>query len=316
MGHETRDFGLTRVPKSRVPRQKNNERMKIALFGKKLAPENGEYMRQLLTELAERQAEIAIYQLFADIVAACIPEGVQYSVFHSHADLKADLLFSIGGDGTILDTVPFVLDSGIPVLGINMGRLGFLSSISKNEIDMAVKSVFTGDYTVEQRTLLELVSPEKVFDDVKYALNELNVIRNPEHSLLAIKVFVDDVFLNTYWGDGILLATPTGSTAYSLSAGGPIIAPNAKNFVITPIATHNLTVRPVVIPDDSTIRIQVEGREKKFVFSMDSRSCTLDTSVQLEVRKAGFCLNLVRMRGEDFFGTIRNKLMWGKDNRN
>ena len=290
--------------------------MRIALFGKTIAPENGEYMRQLFKKLADNQVEIVVYQLFADIVAAYIPVGVQFTVFHSHEDLKADLLFSIGGDGTILDTVPFVLNSGIPVVGINMGRLGFLSSISKNEIDMAVNSVLTGDYTVEQRTLLELVSPEKVFDDVKYALNELNVIRNPEHSLLAIKVFVDDIYLNTYWGDGILLATPTGSTAYSLSAGGPIIAPNAKNFVITPIATHNLTVRPVVIPDDSTIRIQVEGREKKFVFSMDSRSCTLDTSVQLEVRKAGFCLNLVRMRGEDFFGTIRNKLMWGKDNRN
>ena len=288
----------------------------IALFGKTLAPENGEYMKQLFKELADNQVKIVVYQPFADIVATYVPEGVQYSVFHSHEDLNADLLFSIGGDGTILDTVPFVLDSGIPVLGINLGRLGFLSSISKNEIVNAVNSVFTGDYTVEQRTLLELVSPEKVFDNVKYALNELNVIRNPEHSLLAIKVFVDNVYLNTYWGDGILLATPTGSTAYSLSAGGPIIAPNAKNFVITPIATHNLTVRPVVIPDDSTIRIQVEGREKKFVFSMDSRSCTLDTSVQLEVRKAGFCLNLVRMRGEDFFGTIRNKLMWGKDNRN
>ena len=290
--------------------------MKIALFGKNIAPENGEYMRQLLMELAERQAEISIFHPFADIVAAFVPEGVKYSVFHSHDDLNADLLFSIGGDGTILDTVPFVLNSGIPVAGINMGRLGFLSSISKDEIGMAVKSVFSGDYQVEQRTLLELVLPEKVFGDVRYALNELNVIRNPEHSLLAIKVMVDGVYLNTYWGDGILLATPTGSTAYSLSAGGPIIAPNAKNFVITPIATHNLTVRPVVIPDDSTIRIQVEGREKKFVFSMDSRSCTLDTSVQLEVRKADFCLNLVRMRGEDFFGTIRNKLMWGKDNRN
>ena len=290
--------------------------MKIALFGKNIAPENGEYMRQLLMELAERQAEISIFHPFADIVAAFVPKGVKYSVFHSHDDLNADLMFSIGGDGTILDTVPFVLNSGMPVLGINMGRLGFLSSISKDEIGMAVESVFSGDYQVEQRSLLELVSPEKVFGDVRYALNELNVIRNPEHSLLAIKVFVDDVYLNTYWGDGILLATPTGSTAYSLSAGGPIIAPNAKNFVITPIATHNLTVRPVVIPDSSVIRIQVEGREKKFVFSMDSRSCTLDTSVQLEVRKADFCLNLVRMRGEDFFGTIRNKLMWGKDNRN
>ncbi len=294
----------------------NIKTMTIALFGKTIAPENGEYMRQLFAELAKNQVEIVVYQPFAELVKAFVPSGVNYSVFTSNADLNADLLFSIGGDGTILDTVPFVLDSGIPVAGINMGRLGFLSSISKNEIVNAVNSVLTGDYTVEQRSLLELVSPEKVFDDVKYALNELNVIRNPEHSLLAIKVFVDDVYLNTYWGDGILLATPTGSTAYSLSAGGPIIAPNAKNFVITPIATHNLTVRPVVIPDDSTIRIQVEGREKSFVFSMDSRNCTLDTSVQLEVRKAGFCLNLVRMRGEDFFGTIRNKLMWGKDNRN
>ncbi len=262
----------------------------IALFGKTIAPENGEFIQQLFKELADNQVEILVFKAFADMLKAFVPEGVHYNVFRSHEDLKADMLFSIGGDGTILDTVPFVLDSGLPVLGINMGRLGFLSSISKNEIAMAVNSVLTGDYTVEQRTLLELVSPEKVFDDVKYALNELNVIRNPEHSLLAIKVFVDDVYLNTYWGDGI--------------------------FVITPIATHNLTVRPVVIPDDSTIRIQVEGREKKFVFSMDSRSCTLDTSVQLEVRKAGFCLNLVRMRGEDFFGTIRNKLMWGKDNRN
>ena len=244
----------------------NIKTMTIALFGKTIAPENGEYMRQLFAELAKNQVEIVVYQPFAELVKVFVPEGVNYSVFNSNADLNADLLFSIGGDGTILDTVPFVLDSGIPVAGINMGRLGFLSSISKNEIVNAVNSVLTGDYTVEQRSLLELVSPEKVFDDVKYALNELNVIRNPEHSLLAIKVFVDDVYLNTYWGDGILLATPTGSTAYSLSAGGPIIAPNAKNFVITPIATHNLTVRPVVIPDDSTIRIQVEGREKSFVF--------------------------------------------------
>ena len=290
--------------------------MTIALFGKNFAPENGDYMRQLFMLLSERQVKILIYKLFLPHIEPYIPFGVKYDMFESHDGLKADMLFSIGGDGTILDCVPLVTDSGIPVLGINMGRLGFLSSVSKSEIGEAVEGVLSGDYVMEQRTLLELVSPQNVFGDVRYALNELNVIRNPEHSLLTIKVFVDDVYLNTYWGDGILLATPTGSTAYSLSAGGPIIAPNAKNFVITPIATHNLTVRPVVIPDDSVIRIQVEGREKKFVFSMDSRTCALDTSVQLEVRKAHFCLNLVRMRGEDFFGTIRNKLMWGKDNRN
>ena len=290
--------------------------MTIALFGKSFSPENADYLRQLLLELVESQAEIIIYKPFADLVSVYLPEGLNYGLFVSHADLKADLLFSIGGDGTILDAVPFVLDSGMPVVGINMGRLGFLSSISKSGIGKAVEGVLSGDYSVDRRTLLELVSPANVFGDVRYALNELNVIRNPEHSLLAIKVFVNDVYLNTYWGDGILLATPTGSTAYSLSAGGPIITPDSKNFVITPIAAHNLTVRPIVIPDDSTVRIQVEGREKKFVFGMDSRTCALDTSVQLEVRKAAFSLNLVRMRGEDFFGTIRNKLMWGKDNRN
>ena len=290
--------------------------MTIALFGKSFSPENGAYMRQLLMHLSGHQSKILVYKPFLLFIEPYIPFGVKYGVFESHSDLEADILFSIGGDGTILDTVPLVLDSGMPVAGINMGRLGFLSSISKDEIAKAVGSVLSGDYAVEQRTLLELVSPENVFGDVRYALNELNVIRNPEHSLLAIKVFVDNVYLNTYWGDGILLATPTGSTAYSLSAGGPIIAPNAKNFVITPIAAHNLTVRPIVIPDDSEIRIQVEGREKKFVFSMDSRTCALDTSVELKVRKADFCLNLARMKDEDFFGTIRNKLMWGKDNRN
>lgn len=290
--------------------------MTIALFGKNIAPENGEYMRQLFVKLSEKRIETTVFKPFAVMIKDYVPEGLEYKVFCSHADLDADLLLSIGGDGTILDTVPFVLDSGMPVLGINMGRLGFLSSVSKNEIDQAIESVLSGDYSVEQRTLLELVSPVNVFGDVRYALNELNVIRNPEHSLLTIKVYVDDIYLNTYWGDGILLATPTGSTAYSLSAGGPIIAPSSKSFVLTPIAAHNLTVRPVVIPDDSTVRIQVESREKRFVFSMDSRTCALDTSVQLEVRKASFCLNLVRMRDEDFFSTIRNKLMWGKDNRN
>ena len=290
--------------------------MIIALFGKTIAPENGEYMRHLMQTLDEHQLRITVYEPFARMLESFAPQGIDYDVFSSHSDLKADLMFSIGGDGTILDTVPFVLDSGMPVLGINMGRLGFLSSISKDEISQAVANVLSRNYSIEQRSLLELVSPKDVFGDVRYALNELNVIRNPEHSLLAIKVFVDDVYLNTYWGDGILLATPTGSTAYSLSAGGPIIAPSSKSFVITPIATHNLTVRPVVIPDSSVVRIQVEGRERQFVFSMDSRNCTLDTSVQLEVRKAGFSLNLVRMRGEDFFSTIRNKLMWGKDNRN
>ena len=292
--------------------------MTIALFGKSLAPENHPYMRQLLSVLQQAGASLSVYAPYLMQVKPCLSPDASFTTFSSYEELKAQaqLLFSIGGDGTILDAVPLVKDSGIPILGINMGRLGFLSSVSKNEIDSAVQSVMSGAYHLEKRSLLELISPHDVFGDVKFALNELNVIRNPEHSLLAIKVFVNDTYLNTYWGDGILIATPTGSTAYSLSAGGPILTPDSHNFVITPIATHNLTVRPVVIPDDSVIRIQVEGREKQFVFSMDSRTCALDTSVELTVRKADFCINMLRLNDGDFFSTIRNKLMWGKDNRN
>lgn len=289
--------------------------MRIALFGKTIASENEVYMRQLLHGLLENHAEVLVYEPFA----ACIPPDFQLKTFSRNDKLegRVDLLLSIGGDGTILDAVPLLGSSGIPILGVNMGRLGFISSVAKEEIGTAVKALFQKQYSVEGRSLIELVSPQAVFaNGFHYALNEINIIRNPEHSLLAIKVFVDDVFLNTYWGDGILMATPTGSTAYSLSAGGPILTPDSHNFVITPIAAHNLTVRPIVIPDDSVVRIQVEGREKQFVFSMDSRVCALDTSVELVVRKADFRINTVRMEGMDFFSTIRNKLMWGKDNRN
>lgn len=274
--------------------------MKIAIFWKAIAPENEVYLQQLTQELTDHHVE----------VVDCSNRDIKL-------DNSIDMLLSIGGDGTMLDAVPLVGASGIPILGINMGRLGFISSVAKDEIRQTIPLILEGRYTTEQRSLLELVSPQGVFDDaVSYALNEINIIRNPIHSLLSVKVFVNDLFLNTYWGDGILMATPTGSTAYSMSAGGPILTPDSKNFVITPIAAHNLTVRPIVIPDDSVVRIRVEGREKKFVFSMDSRACALDTSVELVVRKAGFSIRTVRMEGTDFFSTIRNKLMWGKDNRN
>ena len=227
-------------------------------------------------------------------------------------DTPIDIIISIGGDGTLLSAVHQTGGSGVPIVGINFGHLGFLTTAGRDDIEKLAECLTTGSYSIEQRTMLEV----KTSGSTLYALNEVYLHRLDQSPLLHTQVEVDGYMVATYAADGLIVATPTGSTAYSLSAGGPIIAPNAKNFVITPIATHNLTVRPVVIPDDSTIRIQVEGREKKFVFSMDSRSCTLDTSVQLKVRKADFCLNLVRMRGEDFFSTIRNKLMWGKDNRN
>jgi Predicted sugar kinase len=292
--------------------------MKVALFGKALAGENYAYMRQMFENFRRRNIGVSIYKYFLPALIPSMPDDYEYDLFESREQIlgKVDIILSVGGDGTILDLVPLVLDSGMPILGVNMGRLGFLSCMSKDDISRTITMLLEGKYTLEPRSVLELVSNTYLADEMTFALNELSVIRNPEFSFLDIKVYVDGVYLSTYWGDGILVATPTGSTAYSLSAGGPIITPNSKSFVITPIAAHNLTVRPIIIPDDSEVTIHVEGRDKIFVFSLDSRSCKMDNSITLVVRKAKFYINLVRLDGNDFFSAIRNKLMWGKDNRN
>jgi NAD+ kinase len=197
-----------------------------------------------------------------------------------------------------------------------MGRLGFLSSISKNEIEIAVNQVIKGNYKLEKRSLLALEKPDHLFPVVNYALNELTVFRKETTSLIVVQVYVDDLFVNAYWADGLIVATPTGSTAYSLSAGGPILAPQSSSFVITPIATHNLSVRPIVIPDDSLIKLRVVGRHTSYTLSMDSRMADMTDSVDIVIRKAPFALNMVVMEGKDFFGTIRDKLLWGLDIRN
>ncbi|MCK5337275.1 MAG: NAD kinase, partial [Bacteroidales bacterium] len=238
--------------------------------------------------------------------------------FSSHDDLKgnADMVLSIGGDGTLLDTVSLVRDSGIPVLGINLGKLGFLSSISRDDIIPAVEKVIKGDYTLDQRTLLHLTAKEGLFGNFSYALNDLTVTRRDSTALVVIHVHVDGVFLNSYWADGLIVATPTGSTAYSLSSGGPIVSPGSENFVITPLAPHNLTVRPIVISDKSEIRIHVEGRDKKYLVSLDSKTDVIKPGDELHIRSADFKFNLVKIEHKDFYTTIRDKLKWGLDVRN
>jgi NAD+ kinase len=201
-------------------------------------------------------------------------------------------------------------------MGINVGKLGFLSSISKDEILPAIDSVLEGDYFTDPRALLKVTFPAGLFGDLNYALNELAVNRKDSTSLIVIHVYINDLFLNTYWADGLIIATPTGSTAYSLSNGGPILTPGSENFLITPIAPHNLTVRPIVIADNSRIRIIVEGRDKEFLLSLDSRSVVVQAKSELIVEKAPFKVNLVQMKGKDFYGTIRDKLKWGLDVRN
>lgn len=229
---------------------------------------------------------------------------------------KTDYLFSIGGDGTILDTVTLVKDSGIPVLGINTGRLGFLSSVLPEQIPQAVDSIEKGHFSLDKRAMLRLETDKNIFGEVPYALNELSIHKKDSSSMIIIHTYLNGEYLNSYWADGIIIGTPTGSTGYSLSCGGPIISPHSGNFVITPIAPHNLNVRPIVVSDKHVISIEVEGRNPYFLASLDSRAVTIDSSIQLAVRRENFTFNLIRFDNDNFLQTLRNKLNWGLDARN
>lgn len=292
--------------------------MKIALFGKEYKEEHHQYLQLLIDELAKRKANLTIYRNYLEKINGKIKLPEKYELFDSHYDLtdQAEMLFSIGGDGTLLDTIPFIRGSGIPILGINLGRLGFLSSIAKTDILEALNDLFMGNYYLEKRTLLKLEQPSGIFGDLNFGLNDLTIYRNNTTSLIVVHVFVDGRKLNTYWGDGLIVSTPTGSTAYSLAVGGPILSPGAQNFVIAPIASHNLTVRPIVIEDSSEIKIKIQGREEKYLMTLDSRHTSINKEDELIIRRCDFDVNLVQMNNQDFFSTIREKLMWGKDYRN
>ncbi len=292
--------------------------MKVALFGKVYAINQREYLQLLIDELIKRGSEIIVYEPYFRTIGDDVNFDGEISFFSTNDDISkdVDILFSIGGHGTILDTVSIVRDSGIPILGINLGRLGFLSSVSKDEIIYAVDSIYNGDYRIDSRALLQLIEPKNLFGDVNYALNDLTIYRNNTTSLIVVHVFIDDVLLNSYWGDGLIVSTPTGSTAYSLSVGGPIVTPGSKNFIIAPIASHNLTVRPVIIQDSSVIKIKIEGREEKYLMTLDSRHSAITKEDEIIIKRCKFSVNLVQMRNKDFFSTIRDKLLWGVDNRN
>jgi len=292
--------------------------MKIALFGKVVSEENVQFIRQIISELENRHVSIIYYEPFLEKLSKHLTLDPKPHCFSDNNGLKGsvDFLFSIGGDGTLLDTITYVQDSGIPVFGINLGRMGFLSSVSKDKISSAIDQLINNRFKLDQRTLLRLETLEGLFGGLNYAMNEFTVYKKFPSSMLKIQAFVNDEFLNSYWADGLIIATPTGSTAYSLSSGGPIILPQVRSFVITPIATHNLTVRPVVIPDINHITIKVVGRIKEFFVSLDSRSIAVDSTVVLSLRKEDFIINIVQLDDESYFKTIREKLMWGLDVRN
>ncbi len=290
--------------------------MKIALFGKTINKEFSGYIQQLIVKLESHNIKIFIYKNFYNDINDIIKFNNKVFLFDKREEIRdVDFLFSIGGDGTLLNTITLVENSNIPILGINTGRLGFLSSISKEEIEMAIDNILNKNYILDKRTLLKLEVKNNLFGKYNYALNEIT-IQKKDSAMILIHTYINNELLNSYLGDGLIIATPTGSTAYSLSCGGPIITPDSKNIIITPIATHNLTVRPVVIPDDKIIKLNIRGRGKNFLVSLDSRTESIDSSFELIIKKEKFTVNLIQMRDRTIFTTIRNKLMWGLDIRN
>jgi NAD+ kinase len=292
--------------------------MNVALFGKTISANDTPYLQEFIDRLTSLNGIIYLYKPFFNTLQKTIRFDRQPIMFTTQQEIrdKVEYLFSIGGDGTLLNTITLIGDSGIPVIGINIGKLGFLSGISKEEILPALDDIIKKKYMIDERTLLRLETNDQLFGEFNYALNDFTIYKRSPNSMLAIKLFVNDEFLNTYWADGLIVATPTGSTAYSLSCTGPILTPDSENFVITPIASHNLTVRPIVIPDTCIIRIMVESKNVECYIGLDSRIRKLDVPEELVIKKEDFKIHLLRMTGRNFFETIRAKLNWGLDIRN
>jgi NAD+ kinase len=240
------------------------------------------------------------------------------SVFSSHYDFDPDnhFIFSVGGDGTFLHSVMHIRNFEIPVVGVNSGRLGFLADISENQINTALSQIFAGKYQIIERTMLQVDFCGKENLEFNFALNEMTVLKTDNSSMINIHAYLGDEMLNNYWADGLIISTPTGSTAYSLSVGGPILTPDSANFVITPLAPHNLTVRPLVVPDNYEIKLKIVGRGTHYLTSLDFRSVPVELNTEIKVKKADFTLKTLQLPDLTFFSTLRNKLMWGIDRRN
>ena len=291
--------------------------MTIAIFGSPYPEHFSKYIQHLIKKLEAEHINLIIEEEFSIFLENNIRFNKSISTFNSYETLKnkADFLLSIGGDGTLLKAVTYVRESEIPIMGINTGRLGFISSVSADQIDDAITDILKGNYKINERTLLQLSSEKRLFKDKNFALNEVAVSKKDTSSMIRIDAYVDDEFLNTYWADGLVVSTPTGSTGYSLSCGGPIIMPGTNNIIITPNAPHNLNVRPIVIDDNSVVKLKVEDRDQLALVSLDSRSRAFDSETELIIKKASFKIKLVQPQNNSFTTTIRHKLMWGLDKR-
>lgn len=291
--------------------------MKIAILGKPFSEQIAPFIQNLFDELLRRKADLMVVEHFQLYLQNTIQIPNDLPVFKRGDSLVGvDVVLSIGGDGTLLDTVTYVGAQQIPILGINTGRLGFLATISYDSINAALDALYKGHYTLDDRALIRVDSDQEIFDGINFGLNEFSVLKRDSSSMIAVHTYIDGEYLNSYWADGLVVATPTGSTGYSLSAGGPLVLPQTNNFVISPVCPHNLNVRPMIVSDKSVISFEVEGRSSSYLASLDSRSVPVDMNMQLAVRRENFVARLVKLHHVNFLSTLRSKLNWGMDNRN
>ncbi len=291
--------------------------MTIAVYARNTKENFPTYLEQLLMLAGKENFSVIVYKPYLEFITNTANFSIKLETYSTSEELiaKADFVISLGGDGTLLETLEFVRRSGIPVLGVNTGRLGFLATVYKEDFYKAILLLINEKFTLDKRELIVLENRAVDFNQVNYALNEFTIHKKESGAMIHIDTYVDGVFLNSYFADGLIVSTPTGSTAYSLSCGGPIMLPDSDNFIITPIAPHNLNVRPIVISNHKIISFKVSGRNDNFNVSLDSRSQTVSQSSELIIRKADFRFNLVNLDGQHFFETLRNKLLWGLDKR-
>ena len=292
--------------------------MRVAIYGKNFRDSFVPYIQDLFNTLKLYNWDYCIYEPFHTFLKERLVIDPDSGLYNTHEDVKGkiDLLISIGGDGTFLETIHIVKDTKVPILGVNTGRLGFLASTHKDEIKDVLQKIYQKKYRLQSRSLIELNANSNLFGENNFALNEITVHKKDTSSMITIHTYIDDLYLNSYWADGLIISTPTGSTAYSLSCGGPIMVPGTSDFILTPIAPHNLNVRPVVVPDSRKITLKIEGRSEEFLCSMDSRSVTIDDSIILEITKAPYTIDIIQTEDQNFLNTIRNKMLWGIDKRN
>ncbi len=294
--------------------------MKVGIYGQYYKGEAVSYIEILLNTLAEKEIEVVIEEKFYDLIKRHNLPEKEYATFSNYSDLDTsfEVMLTVGGDGTFLRAVTYVRDLNIPILGINMGRLGFLATVQKDHITEAIHLLFAKQYRINERSLLTVTTSEKntELSDINFALNEISVSRRNTTSMVTVETYLNGEYLTSYWADGLIIATPTGSTGYSLSCGGPVITPNTKSLVLTPIAPHNLSARPLVIPESTDIKLKIISREKQALLSLDSRITTVESDTEIFIKKTPFTLKTIQLNQQTFLKTLREKLLWGEDKRN